>query len=63
MSHMGLQPSLLRQLENPKLSLDQRAELRCQFARQYEDTGDYEAARQVMGELWQRVGEAQTWKD
>ncbi|MGA9994905.1 MAG: helix-turn-helix domain-containing protein [Pyrinomonadaceae bacterium] len=26
-------------------------------ARKLEDTGDYEAARQAMGELWQRIGE------
>lgn len=55
---MSLQASLLRELENPQLSLDQRAELRCKFARRYEDTGDYEAARQAMGELWQRIAES-----
>lgn len=54
---MNLQASLLRQLDNPNLSLDQRAELRCQLAREYGDKGQYEAARRVMGELWQRVGE------
>lgn len=48
---MSLQTSLLRQLENPSLSRGQRAELRCQFAREYEDTGDYESARLTMGEL------------
>ncbi|HEX8140686.1 MAG TPA: tetratricopeptide repeat protein [Pyrinomonadaceae bacterium] len=54
---MDFQASLLRQLENPKLSYDQRAELRCQLARELEESGDHEAARQAMGELWQRVGE------
>jgi tetratricopeptide (TPR) repeat protein len=54
---MDSQASLLRQLSNTNLSRDQRAELRCQLAREYEDTGDYEAARQAMGELWQRIGE------
>jgi tetratricopeptide (TPR) repeat protein len=54
---MNLQASLLRQLENPDLTLNARAELRCQVAKEYEEKGDYEAARQAMGELWQRIGE------
>ncbi len=54
---MDVQASLLRQLENPTLTRDQRAELRCELARELEDTGDYEAARQAMNEFWQRVGE------
>lgn len=54
---MDGQASLLRQLENKNLTRDQRAALRCQLARQLEDAGDYEAARQVMSEFWQRIGE------
>jgi tetratricopeptide (TPR) repeat protein len=54
---MDLQASLLRQLENKSLSPDQQAELRCQIAREYEDIGKHEAARQAMAELWQRIGE------
>jgi tetratricopeptide (TPR) repeat protein len=54
---MDSQASYLRQLSNKNLSPNERAELRCQIARQYEDTGQHEAARQVMGELWQRIGE------
>ncbi|HEV7377626.1 MAG TPA: hypothetical protein VGN95_23120 [Pyrinomonadaceae bacterium] len=54
---MDVQASLQRQLENPNLSRDQRAELRCQLAKELEETGDYEAARQAMSEFWQRVGE------
>jgi tetratricopeptide (TPR) repeat protein len=57
LSHMDIQTSLLRQLDNPNLTLDGKAELRCQLAREYEEKGDYEAARQSMGELWQRIGE------
>jgi tetratricopeptide (TPR) repeat protein len=56
-SHMDVQASLLRQLENKNLTRDQRAELRCQLAKELEDTGDYEAARQAMSEFWQRIGE------
>jgi tetratricopeptide (TPR) repeat protein len=36
--------------------LSQKAELRCQFARECEDRGEYEDARAAMGELWQRIG-------
>ena len=54
---MNVQSSLLRQLENPKLSRDQRAELRCELAKALENAGDYEAARQAMSEFWQRIGE------
>jgi tetratricopeptide (TPR) repeat protein len=53
---MTLLTSLSHQLENKHLGLSQRAELRCQFARACEDRGEYEDARQAMGELWQRIG-------
>jgi two-component system cell cycle response regulator DivK len=48
---------LAHQLADPNLSTNQRAQLRCQLASQLEDEGDYEAAREAMGELWQEVGE------
>lgn len=54
---MNLKASLLRQLENPALSPNSRAELRCQAARELEDAGDYEAAREALGELWPRFDE------
>lgn len=54
---MTLLASLMSQLESPSLSHNQRAELRCQLAKGLEDTGDYEAAREAMGELWHRMGE------
>ena len=54
---MTLSPSLMRQLENPALTPSNRAELRCEAAKEFEEKGDYEAARSVMGELWQRIGE------
>lgn len=54
---MTLLTSLLRQLENPILSHDQRAELRCQLAKELEDKGEHDEARQAMGDLWQRLGE------
>jgi tetratricopeptide (TPR) repeat protein len=57
LSSMTLLSSLLHQLETKTLSRDQRAELRCQLAKGYEDTRGYEAARQVMSELWLHLGE------
>lgn len=54
---MSLLPSLLLQLENPHLTHNGRAELSCEIARQLEDTGDYEDAREALSEFWQGVGE------
>ncbi len=48
---------LIHQLADQSLSITQRAQIRCRLASQFEDEGDYEAAREAMGELWQRVGE------
>jgi tetratricopeptide (TPR) repeat protein len=55
---MTLRTSLLRQLENPNLSVDGQAELRCDLAKQAEDKGEYEEAREILGDLWQRIGDA-----
>lgn len=54
---MSLRASLLRQLENPSLNRNQRAELACEVARQLEDVGDYEGAREAVGEFWGAVCE------
>lgn len=54
---MNPKRQLLHQLEDQNLSSIQRAQLRCQLARKFEDEGDYEAARASMGDLWQRVGD------
>ncbi len=54
---MTLRASLLRQLENPNLSRDQRAELCCQLAKEREESGDYAGAREALDEFWQRIGE------
>jgi tetratricopeptide (TPR) repeat protein len=56
-SHMTLSASLLRQLKNPSLNINQRAQLRCRSARELENSGRYEDARQALGELWQRIGD------
>jgi hypothetical protein len=54
---MSATKQLVRQLADPNLSINQRGHLRCQLASQLEDEGDYEAAREAMGDLWRRVGE------
>jgi tetratricopeptide (TPR) repeat protein len=52
-----LTETLLEQLENCALSRDERAQLRCQIATVLEHRGQYESARDTLGELWQGVGE------
>lgn len=54
---MDLQTSLLQQMECPTLSRDERAQLCCEIAKKLEESGDYEAARTAMGQLWKRIGE------
>jgi DNA-binding NtrC family response regulator/predicted negative regulator of RcsB-dependent stress response len=54
--HMTLAETLLYQLNNPKLSRDERAILRCHLAAELEHRGQHEAARNALGELWKGVG-------
>ncbi len=54
---MTLRPSLLRELDNPDLSVDSRAELCCEIARDFENRGEYEKARKALHNYWQRIGE------
>jgi transcriptional regulator with PAS, ATPase and Fis domain len=54
---MSLTVQSLRQLDNPDLNHAERAHLRCQFAKELVDLGNYEAARSALGELWQHVAE------
>jgi CheY-like chemotaxis protein/tetratricopeptide (TPR) repeat protein len=53
---MIISSQLLHQIADPKLPRDERARLRCQLAKELEDIGNYEAAREAMGELWPEVG-------
>jgi CheY-like chemotaxis protein len=48
---------LLHKISNPALTQNERALLRCQLAKELEEMGNYEAAREAMGELWQHVGD------
>jgi len=54
---MALPASLLRELENPNLSVDNRAELYCQAAKTLEYKGEYEKARRLLAGYWTRIGE------
>lgn len=47
---------LLHQIADPSLTPNERARLRCQLAKQLEEAGNYEAAREAMAELWRGVG-------
>jgi inorganic triphosphatase YgiF len=55
---MTLPPSLLRELDNPNLSVDSRAELLCEAAKVLEYKGEYEKARKLLIDYWPRIGEA-----
>lgn len=48
---------LLHQLDDPNLSSNERAQLRCRLAEEFEDVGNYDAAREALGELWGNIGE------
>jgi hypothetical protein len=54
---------LLHRIADPALNHDERARLRCQLAKELEETGSYEAAREAMSGLWSRVGERPTLHD
>ena len=54
---MNLANQLLHQLADSDLTLQEQARLRCKFAKQLEEAGNYEAACEIMGQLWQGVGQ------
>jgi CheY-like chemotaxis protein len=54
---MIISSQLLHQIADPTLPKEERARLRCQLAKQLEDVGNFDAAREAMGELWPQVGE------
>jgi tetratricopeptide (TPR) repeat protein len=47
----------LKELDNPSLNSDERILLRCRVAADFTHAGQYEAAREALGELWLGVGE------
>ncbi|HJT26184.1 MAG TPA: helix-turn-helix domain-containing protein [Pyrinomonadaceae bacterium] len=52
---MTLRASLLRELVNSNLDVGGRAELCCKLAREFENKGEYEEAREMLSGLWPRV--------
>src|SRR5215210_4675592 len=54
---MNISSQLLHQIADTSIPKNERAQLRCQLAKELENAGNYEAAREVMGDLWSRVGE------
>ena len=52
---MTLPTSLLRELVNSNLDVGGRAELCCKLAREFENKGEYEEAREILSGLWPRV--------
>lgn len=52
---MTLPASLLRELVNPNLDVGGRAELCCKLAKEFENKGEYEEAREMLSALWPRV--------
>lgn len=53
---MKLSTALRRQLEDRALEPDDRARRRIELSRQFEEAGDFEAARESLGDLWQGIG-------
>jgi CheY-like chemotaxis protein len=53
---MRVAKELRHQIADPNLSQNERAYLRCELARWMEEAGDYEGAREAMGELWPEIG-------
>ena len=54
---MTLADERLRELDNPSLTNNERVLLRCRVAADLTHAGQYEAAREALGELWPGVGQ------
>lgn len=54
---MNLTDERLKQLDDPSLSRDQHALLRCRIAAEFIHTGQYELAREALGNFWPGIGE------
>ncbi|HEV7904692.1 MAG TPA: response regulator [Pyrinomonadaceae bacterium] len=55
--HMTLTKELFHKIADPTLTTDERAWQRCELSKQLEMLGNYEAAREAMGEFWRGIGE------
>jgi CheY-like chemotaxis protein len=54
--HMTLTKDLLHKIADPTITPHERTRRRCELAKQLEKLGNYEAAREAMGEFWQGIG-------
>src|ERR1044071_3560351 len=54
---MNLAEEQLRELDDPTLSPDERALLRCRVSADLLSKGLYDAAREALGELWRGIGQ------
>jgi tetratricopeptide (TPR) repeat protein len=55
--HMTLADEHLKELDNPSLTTDERALIRCRVAADLIHAGQYEQAGETLGELWRGTGE------
>jgi hypothetical protein len=54
--HMTLTDERLKELDDPSLTYNERIMLRCRVAADFTHKGQYEAAREALGELWPGLG-------
>jgi tetratricopeptide (TPR) repeat protein len=54
---MTLADERLKELDNPSLTANEKILLRCRIAADFIHKGQYEAARETLGELWPGVGQ------
>lgn len=54
---MTLADERLKELDNPSFTTNERILLRCRIAADFTHAGQYEAAREALGELWPGIGE------
>jgi tetratricopeptide (TPR) repeat protein len=60
---MTLADERLRELDNPSLSETERVLLRCRVAAEFIHKGQYETAREALGDLWKGVGQRSPMRD
>src|SRR3712207_2965425 len=57
---MTLTETIRQRLDDPSLSDEERAALRCEVAAGLEHKGQFEAAREALGSLWRGAGQHPT---
>src|SRR5215213_3148185 len=54
---MTLPASRLRELKNQHFNIERSTELSCELAKEFEEKGDYEAAKKALSAHWRGIGE------